>query len=177
MSPEKTWASVSLPYVSGEPGDMWALEAAQQGHRGTHKILGVDEDAPPEEVRQMLRLEPGETAVVRRRLVLLDDQPIEFADSYYPMSIARGTRLADPRKIPGGAAAYLATLGYQGDRVVEDVDARIADAHERATLRLPEPSCVLVHHRVIYAGDGQPVEASIMTKVAPGHRIRYTLSL
>ncbi|WP_370948322.1 GntR family transcriptional regulator [Amycolatopsis sp. cg5] len=176
MSADDTWVSVSMPYVTGEVGDAWAVEAAQHSRKGTHKLLGVAEEPASAEVAEMLRLKPGENVTVRRRLVLLDDHPVELADSYYPSAIAQGTRLADARKIPGGAVAHLAELGYPPHRLREDVGSRLADAHERAALRLPDPASVLMLFRVLLTADDQPVEASIMTMTGSGRRLRYELS-
>src|SRR3954454_23367144 len=94
------WTSVSMPYVSGQRGDAWAAEAAQHGGTGTQKLLAVDEVPASASVAEMLGLSQGEPVVVRRRLILFDDHPVELADSYYPAAIARGTRLAEARKIP-----------------------------------------------------------------------------
>ncbi|MBB2912676.1 DNA-binding GntR family transcriptional regulator [Streptosporangium becharense] len=113
---DKPWTSVSTPYIKprqpGEP-DAWAEEASQRGHAGTHQLRGVEEVRPPEEIAQALGLGPEDTVIVRRRLVLLDEQPVELADSYYPASIIRGSLLAENRKVPGEAVAMLAQLGHR----------------------------------------------------------------
>ena len=98
--------------------------------------MHAGETAPSDEVSSLLGLSPGETAIVRRRVIELDDQPCELTDSYYPASIARGTRLAEKRKIPGGAVSLLAALGHVGTRVREDVTARMPDSDEREILHL-----------------------------------------
>jgi DNA-binding GntR family transcriptional regulator len=170
------WTSVSMPYVSGLPGDTWGAEAAAHGGTGGQRLLGVDEVDAPEAVADALGQDPGQPMIVRRRLILFDEQPVELVDSYYPASIARGTRLADSRKIPGGAVALLATLGHPPRHVREDVSARFATLHETRTLQLSDPSCVLVLVRVITTDDALPVEVSVMTMVADGRRLRYELT-
>src|SRR5437867_3785016 len=99
--------STSAPYVasgSARAGDAWATEAAAAGRRGTQTIAWAREVPAAAHVATALDLPEGSPVVTRRRVVLLDDQPVELADSYYPPSIAAGTALAEPTKIRGGAA-------------------------------------------------------------------------
>jgi DNA-binding GntR family transcriptional regulator len=176
MTSSGPWTSVSMPYVSGHRGDAWGVEAAEHGGAGTQKLLSVDEVAASATVADMLGLDPGEPVVVRRRLMLFDDRPVELVDSYYPATIAQGTRLADPRKVPGGAVALLADLGHPPRRVREDVSARFATPKERTALQLDDPSCVLLLSRALITENDLPVEASVMTMVADGRRLRYELT-
>lgn len=165
-----------MPYVSGHPGDAWGAEAAAHGGTGTQKLLSVDEVAASATVADALSLAPGDPVVVRRRVMLFNDHPVELVESYYPAAIARNTRLANSRKIPGGAVALLAALGYQPRHVREDVSARLATPHERTALQLDAPSCVLLLSRVLTTDSGLAVEASLMTMVADGRRLRYELT-
>lgn len=179
MHSSEAWISVSTPYVKprkpGEP-DAWAQEAADHGHVGTQQLLHVGEVQPPPQVAAALRGAPADPVVVRRRLVLLDGQPVELVDSYYPTAIARGTRLADPRKIPGGAPTLLTTLGHGLHHVDEDVSVRLASAEESDALALQEPTPVLVLARTSSSRDGRPVEVSVMTML-PGRHLRYQLTI
>ncbi|NKQ54573.1 UTRA domain-containing protein [Amycolatopsis sp. K13G38] len=176
MTSAGPWTSVSMPYVSGQRGDAWGVEAAEHGGTGTQRLLSVDEMVASATVADMLGLNEGEAVVVRRRLMLFNDHPVELVDSYYPANIAQGTRLAEPRKIPGGAVALLADLGYPPRRVREDVSARLATPDERAVLELDDPSCVLLLARALVTENDLPVEASVMTMVADGRRLRYELT-
>lgn len=170
------WTSVSMPYVSGQPGDAWGAEAAAHGGTGSQKLLGVEDMVAPEVIADMLGLAPGDPVVVRRRLMVFDDHPVELVDSYYPATIARGTKLAQVGKIRGGAVALLADLGYPPRHVREDVSARLATPDERTLLRLDDPSCVLLLTRTLLSDNDRPVEASVMTMVADGRRLRYELT-
>jgi GntR family transcriptional regulator len=170
------WTSVSMPYVSGPRGDAWGAEAAEHGGTGTQKLLSVDEMTASAAVADMLGLAPDEPVVVRRRLMLFNDHPVELVDSYYPATIARGTRLAESRKIRGGAVALLVDLGHPPRHVREDVSARLATPEERTALQLDDPSCVLLLSRTLIAENDLPVEASVMTMVADGRRLRYELT-
>ncbi|MFE5482985.1 GntR family transcriptional regulator [Streptomyces sp. NPDC056527] len=160
------WISETTPYLAPRErgqSDAWSDQASRRGRRGNQRLLEVAEVDPPEGVRLALQLADGERAVVRRRLILLDEEPVELADSYYPAGIARGTRLADPRKVPGGAVTLLADLGYTGSTVVEDVSADLATQDELDHLALPEGSPVLHLMRTTLTKSGEPMEVSVMT--------------
>ncbi|WP_225798766.1 GntR family transcriptional regulator [Streptomyces sp. NK15101] len=171
------WISETAPYLAPrKPGqsDAWSDEAARHGRRGGQRLLQAGEVDAPDAVRAALRLSASERVIVRRRLILLDDQPVELADSYYPVAIAAGTPLAEPRKVPGGAVTLLKELGYTGAEVVEDVSAALATTEEREHLGLPEGSAVLQLLRLTRTADGTPMEASLMTMPA-GRRLTYRL--
>ncbi|SMD27360.1 GntR family transcriptional regulator [Kibdelosporangium aridum] len=176
MTTAGPWTSVSMPYVTSRRGNAWGAEAAEHGGTGTQKLLTVDELAASPTIADMLGLNTGEPVVVRRRLMLFNDHPVELVDSYYPATIARDTRLAEPRKIPGGAVAFLTDLGHPPRHLREDVSARLATPEERAALQLEDPSCVLLLSRTLMTDNELPVEASIMTMVADGRRLRYELT-
>ncbi|MFF7816193.1 UTRA domain-containing protein [Streptomyces sp. NPDC007945] len=93
------WIGETAPYLAPrEPGqsDAWTDEAARRGRRGGQRLLRAGEVDAPDVVRAALGLSLGERVVVRRRLILLDDVPVELADSYYPPLHRR-------RHGPGGA--------------------------------------------------------------------------
>lgn len=174
------WLSVSMPYVvprSPQAGDAWAEDAAQQGGVGAQRLLDVAEVVPTVEVAEALQMEPGAPVVVRRRLMLLNDQPVELTDSYYPGYIASGTALAEPRKIRGGAIGLLAELGYRPGQVREDVYTREPDAIEREVLNLTGQEWVLGLTRLLSTREGVPIEVSVMTMVPQGRRLRYELTV
>ncbi|GAA3559769.1 hypothetical protein GCM10022419_045470 [Nonomuraea rosea] len=180
MAGRSEWTSTSLPYVrpqGTEQADPWAEEAAQSGRVGTHVLREVAEITPPEDIAAALKLSRDDTVIVRRRVVLLDDEPVELADSYYPAAIAGGTRLADPRKVPGGATKLLADLGYHPILVEEDITARPASDEERQLLQIPDLDWVLVLTRRSMAQNGTPVEVMQMSMVAHGRHLRYSLAL
>ncbi|MFJ5779918.1 GntR family transcriptional regulator [Streptomyces sp. NPDC093094] len=174
---DDSWVSDSAPYLrphSGKAPDAWTDEAASRGRRGGQKTLSVATVAAPEDIRAALRLAPGAEVVVRSRLILLDDAPVELSDSYYPAAIAAGTRLADPRKIPGGAVKLLAELGFTGEEHVEQVKAGTASRDQAALLDLEPDSPVLQLTRVNLTGEGVPFEVAIMT-MPPQRHLTYRL--
>ncbi|MFD0211093.1 GntR family transcriptional regulator [Streptomyces hirsutus] len=177
---DSTWVSTSLPYLTprekGRP-EVWASEAAAQGGKGTQRIAYAGETTPPEGVAKLLELPAEETAIVRRRVIELDGEPCELTDTYYPARIARGTRLAEERKIPGGAVTLLAALGHVGVRVREDVTARMPSPVERDLLRLGPDEPVLHLSRVTLDGDDRPFQADMMVMPALRRRLSYEIRI
>lgn len=174
------WVSTSLPYLTPRlagQGDAWAAEAAARGRRGAQRILHAGEVPAPAEVAQLLALAPGDPVVVRRRLILLDDEPSELTDTYYPAAIAGGTRLAGTAKIPGGALSLLAELGHVGVLVREDVTAGMPDEEERRVLRTAPEEPVLRLVRLTLDRDDRPIQADRMVMPALRQRLRYQIRI
>ncbi|WP_329167318.1 UTRA domain-containing protein (plasmid) [Streptomyces sp. NBC_01717] len=167
MSSDDAWMGEAQPYLAPrKPGerDAWSVEAATRGRRGSQRLLAVQEVDAPEPVRDFFGLDTSTKVVVRRRLITLDDQPVELADSYYPLHIARGTRLAEMGRIPGGAVTLLAKLGFTPEsEPLEDVAASTATSAECGQLCLPVRTPVLVLTRFTTSTNGTPMEVSIMT--------------
>lgn len=172
------WIVSSLPYLSprqeGEV-DAWTEEAAEAGRVGTQRLRGVSLEIPPSDVRSALSLAPGAAAVIRRRTMLLDGQPVELTDSWYPAEIAEGTALAAPGKIRGGAVTLLADMGYAVHEAREDIVFRSATGDEAAELGLSPGTPVIVLSRTCLNADGVAFEASVMVMVAEGRHLRYRL--
>ncbi|MCX4231771.1 UTRA domain-containing protein [Streptomyces ortus] len=167
MSSDDAWMGEAQPYLvprGAGQGDAWSAEAAAHGRRGGQRLLAVQEVEAPQPVRDFFGIHTSEMVVVRRRLITLDDRPVELADSYYPAHIARGTPLADARRIPGGAVTLLAKLGFTPEsEPLEDVAASTATAREREELDLPARTPVLVLTRFTMSTTGTPMEVSVMT--------------
>lgn len=171
---DSRWTSNSTAYVTPTGGDTWAQEAAADGQRGTQRLAEVTTAPASEEVAAALDLPEGSDVVIRRRVILLDDQPVELADSYYPAAIASGTALAEPKKIRGGAVTLLGELGYTAAEVDEEVGTRRPTADERNALGLAEGEPVLIQTRRSATAEGIPFEFATMT-MAPSRRLRYQM--
>ncbi|MFK3981909.1 UTRA domain-containing protein [Micromonospora sp. NPDC050397] len=173
------WTSTSDPYVIPGVGDAWATEAAARGRTGTQQLLGVETLVPDLAVRAALDLGEDDQAVVRRRLILEDDQPVELADSYYPVWLAGGTPLAENRKIRGGAVAVLAELGHSSATVTENITARQPTEAERTALGISDHEPLLVMKRLCRNGSGTPVEYVIthtVARLSPGFTYQMQLT-
>lgn len=107
--------------------------------------------------------------------MLLDDAPVELVDSYWPLDIARGTPLAGMRRVRGGAAAYLAELGYVPAAVDEYVQADGATEEEGRLLDVPVGSSVLVLVRQIRATGGRLYEVTRTATRSGALRLHYSM--
>lgn len=159
----------SATYVKARPSgisDPWTA----QGRRAAQRLLEVRELDAPAEVAEALG---APRVVVRRRLMLFDDVPVELTDSYYPLTVASGTQLAQERKVRGGAPTLLATLGYVAHEVSEDVSARPVNKKEADLLALPTGKTALVLVRLTRDDKGRPFEFSHMVMRPEGRHLRY----
>ncbi|MFI9274247.1 UTRA domain-containing protein [Kitasatospora sp. NPDC052896] len=176
----ESWVTDSEPYLrpvqAGQP-DAWQQEAGRRGRSGGQRLIGVDEVAAPASVAEKLRIAVGSPVVVRRRVVLLDDRPVELTDSYYPLSIAGGTPLAEFRKIRGGAVSVLAGLGYVGRARHEDVTAREPAGEEREVLAIGAGEWVLDVCRVVLGDHDTPIEVTTMVMPARGRSLHYVAEI
>ncbi|MFE2297934.1 GntR family transcriptional regulator [Streptomyces sp. NPDC059445] len=159
-------------FAPSEPGQpyRWLSEATKRQQRSKYRMLEVGEVVPPVEVARALRLEGGGTAMFRSRIGFLDDLPAELVHSYYPIELARGTRLADRRLIPGGSPALLAELGYPTRSQEDAVAARPATTEEYEALEIPRDVPVLEVFRVVYSNNEKPIEVTLVVK--PAHRFK-----
>ncbi|GAB7053164.1 GntR family transcriptional regulator [Catenuloplanes indicus] len=173
MTSEK-WTSDSTIYLTPGQGDAWAKQAQATSRTGTQRILHAGPVPARADVAAALGVEPGTSVVLRRRLILADERPVEIADSYYPTAIADGTALATPGKIPGGAVTLLDQLGYHAAEIHEDVTARHPTAEETAILHLTPTAPVLVLTRLSLTADGTPFEYAAMT-MSDGQHLRYQM--
>ncbi|MBX7552934.1 UTRA domain-containing protein [Streptomyces sp. tea 10] len=174
------WVSTSMPYLTPREqgqGDAWTADAAAQGRRGTQRIVHAGEAPAPAEVARLLGIVESEPVVVRQRLILLDDEPNELTDTYYPAAIARGTPLAGTAKIPGGAVTLLARLGHVGALVREDVQAGMPDEDERDALRTAPGEPVLRLTRLTLDRDDRPIQVDRMVMPALRQQLRYELRI
>jgi len=170
------WTGASAPYIRPNQGDAWGKEAASQGRVGTQRILFAGETPAPAEVASALGVGEGQPVILRRRLILLDDIPVEIADSYWPPTVAAHTALAAPGKVEGGAPTLLANLGYEPASITENVRTRPATPEELKSLAMEDPSeWVLTLRRTISDGSDQPYE--VFVSVAPGRigQLNYSM--
>lgn len=170
------WTSTSDRYLTPGPGDAWAAEASAAGQRGTQHILSVDTMPAPDHIADALALLTGGPVVVRRRLILVDERPVEIAESWWPADIAGNTPLVDQGKIPGGSVTLLAKLGHEPVATREVVTAAKAgdtlDPDSVRLLGLAPGDPVLILARTTHDDTGLPYEHSIMTRVA-GQSLTY----
>lgn len=163
------------PAAAGAPYP-WLAEAAEGRSVARSSLLSVQEVPITGDVAAALGLLPGESAVCRRQLISVDGEPAELVCSYYPVDIARGTALAEGRRIKGGTPTLLTALGHPPRRSSDRVSARVATQEQYTLLRLPGDLPVLRTLRAVYGDDGRPIEATVMVKAGHLYELRYELT-
>ncbi|WP_405687253.1 GntR family transcriptional regulator [Streptomyces sp. NBC_00057] len=165
-------AAYMAPAASGEPY-RWLSEAVNSGARAHSTLIEVAEEKPPADVAVALGLQSGGTAVLRRQVLSIDDEPAELVASYYPLDIARGTALTERRRIAGGTPTLLTSLGYPPRISVDRVSARVATQDQYRLLRLPGDLPVLRTLRIVHSDDDRPIEATVMVKAGHLYEVQY----
>ncbi|MGW6912555.1 GntR family transcriptional regulator [Kitasatospora sp. NPDC054939] len=164
------------PPADGSP-DPWTRQAKAAGRVGSQQLISAGIVPAPTRVAAALGLASGKTVVSRKRLVLLDGQAVELVASYFPVEIAGGTALAEPRRIKGGAVSLLADLGFVAASATEEVEARPASSEELRLLDASADDWVLDVFRVAVDQVGTPFEATEMTMLARGRTLHYTVEI
>lgn len=175
---KRPWRVVSSRYLSVPPEgerDRWTTEGAKDGRRADQQITFVGEVEPPEDVADNLRLPDAGTVVVRKRVMLLDDEPVELAESYYPTELVRGSRIMEVGKIPRGARAVLVALGHPPRRAREVVYTRMPTPDESRALHLATGTPVFHVVRTVLSDDDRPIEVDVMVLSGDRNRLEYEI--
>jgi GntR family transcriptional regulator len=153
----------------------------EQGQRPEQRILEVTTTLATAEVAVRLDVDEGSSVVVRRRLFLVDDQPVAFCDSYYPADMAAGTAIAEPRRIPGGVHKVIedpdGPIRRLVARSVDELVSRMPTHDEAESLSLPLGVPVVQVMRTVYDDDDRPVEVQRTLAAADRHEFRYEVSM
>ncbi|MEU3407938.1 GntR family transcriptional regulator [Streptomyces sp. NPDC006670] len=137
------------------------------------ELVGVGEAEVHGDIAAALGQENGSPALLRHQLITVDSEPAELVSSYYPLDIARGTALAEYRRIRGGSPTLLKELGFPPRTSVDRVSARIPTQAEHAALRLPGDLPVLRTLRTVYGYDHRPIEVTVMVKAGHLYELQY----
>lgn len=151
----------------------FTVEAEAAGSKPQVDSLEVKEERPSPDVSA--RLGSPRKVLARRRRYLLDGRPVEFAVSYLPLDLARGTQIAEPNPGPGGIYARLEELGHHLDHFDEEVKARMPAPDEVRTLRLASGVPVIELVRTAYDTEGRAVEVCDTVMAADAYVLAYQL--
>lgn len=135
--------------------------------------LEVGYEVASSSVRECLNLGSRARVLARRRRYLLDEHPVELAETYIPAELAKGTQMEERNTGPGGVYARLEEAGHQLQEFMEEVGSRMPTPEERQRLLLPDGTPVLTVRRIAYDVDGVPVEMTDTVKAAPSYVLEY----
>ncbi|MGH3866244.1 MAG: GntR family transcriptional regulator [Pseudonocardiaceae bacterium] len=156
-------------------------EAAAQGQHATQRLLVVEEVPAPVEIADRLHVSPGTTVIVRRRLFVIDDEPMQLCDGYYPTTVFRGTAVAQPRRIKGGVHAVIedpaGPVRARVTQFIEDLTVRLPVPEESDALAIPEGVPVVRVLRTAYDAHGLALE--VLDSLVPTDRyaFRYVIDV
>jgi GntR family transcriptional regulator len=156
-------------------------QVEEQGQTPEQRLLEVGRVVPPGEVALRLDVDEDAQVVVRRRLFLVNGEPVAFCDSYYPADVADGTALAAPDRIVGGAYGLIedpaGPIGRRLKRSVDDLVCRMPTPEEVDGLKLASGVPVIRTLRTVYDGEGRAVEVQHTVAAADRHQLRYEVKM
>lgn len=162
-------------------------EARAQGQDVHQELREVVEAPAPDVVAERFRVAPGAPMVVRRLLMVADSSgsgpgtPLQLCDGYYDATVARGTRLAEPRRIKGGANAVIedpdGPIARRITQFIEDLTIRMPYPHESEQLAIPVGVPVARVIRTAYDSAGDVLE--VLDSIIPcdRHAFRYVIDV
>jgi GntR family transcriptional regulator len=156
---------------SGKPE--FDTEAIAQGQVPSRRMLMVGRGPVPRDVAAWLGTEPGQEAVIRQRLQLLDGVPAVISTSYYPLWVAEGTRLESSDALPEGPDNLIERLGHRFARGMELLQARMPTPDEVRALKLDPGVPVVRMLHIDYAPDGRTLQVADDLYAADRHEFAF----
>ena len=156
-------------------------QVAEQGQAAEQRLLDVGRVAAPDDVAERLRVDGGAPVVARRRLFLVNGEPVALCDSYYPADVADGTALAEPERIAGGAYGLIedpaGPIARRLKRSIDDLECRMPTPEEVDALELDLGVPVVRVLRTVYDSEGAAVEVQETVAAADKHQFRYEVAM
>jgi GntR family transcriptional regulator len=163
----------------GVPG--FNAQVEEQGQVPEQRLLEVGWVPASDEVAARLGVEQEAEVAARRRLFVVNDEPVALCDSYYPSEVARGTALAEPERIAGGAYGLIedpaGPIARTLQRSVDDVECRMPTQYEFEQLQLDPGVPVVRVLRTVYDSDRVAVEVQDTVAAADKHLLRYEVTM
>jgi GntR family transcriptional regulator len=150
-------------------------QARSQHLSAEARLLDVRFVPAPIDIATHLDLPKGAQALVRRYLLLVDGEPVQLADSYFPAQLAEGSIIADPANItPGRIDADLKErFGLEPARYLDELTVRMPTADETRSLRLPPGTPVASLLRTYRDRAGKPFEVAHFVFAGDKHVLIY----
>jgi GntR family transcriptional regulator len=156
---------------TGKP--VFDVGAIDQGRAPSRRMLFVGRAPLPSSAARWLQASPGDDAAVRRRVQLLDGEPVVVSTSYYPLWVASGTRLESPDPLPEGPDELIESLGHRFARGVEVFSAHMPTPEEINLLQLHAGVPVVHMWDVDYDAGGRTLQAAHDVYAGDKHEFTY----
>jgi GntR family transcriptional regulator len=149
--------------------------ASSQGLSAEARLLEVGFAPAPPHVATLLDLPQEAEVLVRRYLLLVDGEPVQLADSYFPAELAEGSIIGDRENItPGRIDADLKErFGLEAARFLDELTVRMPTAEETRSLRLPPGTPVASLLRTYRDPTGKPFEVAHFVLAGDKHVLVY----
>ena len=157
--------------LSGKP--IFDTEIEAQDQKPSRRMLDVGKGEAPSDVAAWLDVKAEEPVIFRRRLQMVNDEPIVLSTSYFPTWLAKGTRLERKGALPEGPDAVIESLGHRFARGVEVVSARMPSPDEVRMLRMAPGTPVVRLLHIDYDRDGRPLQVADDLYVGDRHEFVF----
>jgi GntR family transcriptional regulator len=104
---------------------------------------------------------------------LLDGEPFNLNDSYFPLDLVSESEILRPDDITRGANEVLAELGYRQVRALDELYVRMPTPDEASRLELGAGTPVAYHVCTGFTESGQPVRVAVTVLPGDRHVITY----
>lgn len=152
-------------------------EMARQGRIGRQEIYEVATAPADEEAAGWLEVEEGTPLLVRRRVMLGDDEPYQLGDSYYVNEVAEGTAIAEAAPVEEGVLTVLERAhGKPVAYFRDELSFRMPTPREAELLDLGPGVCVVRVVRIAYDDDDVPMEAFDQLLAGDKHVLLYQVT-
>jgi GntR family transcriptional regulator len=149
-------------------------EIARQGRIGRQDIREVGPVLADTETAKWLGVPEGTELLVRRRVMLVDEEPYQLGDSYYLYETVRDTPIAQPDPVEEGVLSVLERAhGKPVDYYVDELSFRMPTPEEASVLTLDSGICVVRAVRIAYDPNGRPMEAFDQLLAGDKHVLVY----
>ena len=156
-------------------------QVEEQGQVAEQRLLEVGWLAAPEDVAARLGGRRDSRVAVRRRLFVVNDEPVALCDSYYPRDVAEGTAIPEPERIAGGVYGLIedesGPIRRRLQRSIDDVECRMPTQSELEALQLGPGVPVLRILRTVFDSEGRPIEVQDTVAAADKHQLRYEVQM
>ncbi len=110
----------SRPMPARATMDRFSQQISDEGRVPSMSIDIALVQATPD-LAERLRVEPGATVVIRRRVRFINGEPVNINDSHFPLDLVKDSEIVSPSYIPRGTDQVLADLGHKQERAVDEI--------------------------------------------------------
>ncbi len=152
-------------------------EVAMQGRIGRQDIKSVSVEKATPEIARWLSIPEGSAVLARRRIMLVDEEPYQIGDSYYPHELVAGTAIAIPEPVEEGVLTVLERAnGEPVSYFIDELSFRMPTPEETDILKLDPGVCVVRVVRIAHDRNDKPVEAFDQLLAGDKHVLVYEVS-